>query len=136
MIRIKFKCSHILHANPVSPNEPGVSVSFSAVEDPENSNWSKDSVYSNLVINITNPDALETFAEGDFYYVDFESAPEPVVSPSPKPEPVAEKQEKPVPLFTPPPPPVLEPVKPVILVTEPIPVPAPEIVVDTADKSK
>jgi hypothetical protein len=89
MIRVKYECTHIMHAHPSIPSSEVSCVSFAAAVDPENDNWSTSNLYSSMVINITNPDALEAFVVGKFYYMDFSDAPEPVpvTLPEPVPEP-------------------------------------------------
>ena len=77
VVRAKFKCWSIQRNNNTDPADQTARVSFMAAYangDPDNATWSKATPAANLDMTITNPDAIEKFEEGKFYYLDFTPA--------------------------------------------------------------
>ncbi|WP_421358136.1 hypothetical protein [Agrobacterium rosae] len=74
VVRAKFKCWSIQRNQNQDPSDQTARVQLMAAYangDPDNASWSKATPSATLDMFITNPDAIEKFEEGRFYYLDF-----------------------------------------------------------------
>ncbi len=82
MVRAKFRCIEKVSRTSSgsygpTPDKPvdTEEVKFAAVMGEENKEWSKWTPCGSLTMTINNPEALEQFKIGEFYFLDFTVAP-------------------------------------------------------------
>lgn len=76
-VRAKFQCIGKAHSHQLG-DAVFCEVTLCPVwegENGENRSWSKATPQGRLTMGITNPDAVEAFELGKFYYLDFTPAP-------------------------------------------------------------
>ena len=75
-VRAKFQCSEIAKRASWGngPHETD-QVTLVAVSNDQNKTWSKWTPSGKIEMQINNPDALNQFSIGSFYFVDFTEAP-------------------------------------------------------------
>lgn len=77
-VRAKFQRQSIQHHHTYKPEDVCVEIVLVAVwtgENGENIQWSKATPTGRISMTITNPQAVEQFELGKFYYADFSPAP-------------------------------------------------------------
>lgn len=77
-VRAKFQCIGKNHVHTHSPDSVFCEIKLMPVwtgEDGANASWSKATPQGQITMGITNPEAIEVFDLGNFYYVDFSPAP-------------------------------------------------------------
>jgi hypothetical protein len=77
-VRAKFQCVGKHHAHTHQPDSVFCEVKLIPVwtgENGENASWSKATPQGQVTLGITNPDAIDAFDLGKFYYLDFSPAP-------------------------------------------------------------
>jgi hypothetical protein len=76
-VRAKFYVTSIQHHHTQSPGYVCAEIKLAPVYGDENKPWSQATPQGQIAMTITNPDAIDAFELGKFYFVDFTPAPEP-----------------------------------------------------------
>ncbi len=74
-VRAKFRCNKTTKTCWGDNNPDSNSVTLSAVGDSINKSWAKWTPGGTIEMTINNPDALDQFKVGEYYFVDFTVAP-------------------------------------------------------------